>query len=284
MQNDDQNNQIDNPKTFKDPTRLTNWLRGTWYTYIAGMSTLVCLSLLVLVCWMYMRQGGEFAQDSKIADLANLCIDNEFLFFTLLGLFSWIPALLLLTWIHRANYNARHLGSRGMRFSPGWSVGWFFIPVLNIWKPYQVLKELWKTSIDPQYWKSQKGPSILPWLWVLIFTSPLFYAAGSITTNLAETLDGVIIGGWIKLIGYLMMLASPILILTLIKSIYSRQMMHFAQGARETEPEEEPQYTFKNPTRLTRWLTFFLYANIALCVLTALTLLLELDLLTNIQK
>ena len=45
-----------------------------------------------------------------------------------------------------------------MEFSPGWSVGWFFVPVAGLFMPYRVLKELWKAS----HWHSirawQQGP------------------------------------------------------------------------------------------------------------------------------
>ena len=33
-----------------------------------------------------------------------------------------------------------------MDFTPGWAVGWNFIPIANLWKPYQAIKEIWVTS------------------------------------------------------------------------------------------------------------------------------------------
>ncbi len=58
-----------------------------------------------------------------------------------------------LMWIHRANRNARALGAQDMRFTPGWSVGWFFVPLLSLWKPYQAMKEIWRASQDPHTWQ-----------------------------------------------------------------------------------------------------------------------------------
>lgn len=51
--------------------------------------------------------------------------------------------------IHRLNKNARALGSKGMEFTPGWSVGWFFIPIANLFKPYQAVREIYQAS-DPR--------------------------------------------------------------------------------------------------------------------------------------
>jgi len=36
------------------------------------------------------------------------------------------------------------LTSEPLRFTPGWCVGWFFVPFLNFFRPYQVMKEIWQ--------------------------------------------------------------------------------------------------------------------------------------------
>nr|WP_298144789.1 DUF4328 domain-containing protein [uncultured Pseudomonas sp.] len=78
---------------------------------------------------------------------------------------SIVSGIVILKWIYRANYNARQLGAKGMEFTPGWSIGWYFIPVATLWKPYQAMKEIWKASSDPGNWKEAKVSAILPWWW-----------------------------------------------------------------------------------------------------------------------
>ena len=39
------------------------------------------------------------------------------------------------------------------------------IPIANLWKPYQAMKEIWKTSSNPQEWKNQSVSWLLPWWW-----------------------------------------------------------------------------------------------------------------------
>jgi Domain of unknown function (DUF4328) len=57
------------------------------------------------------------------------------------------PAVLLfLMWVYRANKNGRALGAQGMKYSPGWSVGWFFVPIASMFVPYWILKEIWQVS------------------------------------------------------------------------------------------------------------------------------------------
>jgi hypothetical protein len=44
-------------------------------------------------------------------------------------------------WLHRAVTNARSLGV-DTAATPGWAVGWWFIPFANLVKPYQILRSL----------------------------------------------------------------------------------------------------------------------------------------------
>jgi hypothetical protein len=57
-----------------------------------------------------------------------------------------VLAIVFLRWIYRANKNLHILSSWRMRFTPGWAVGWYFIPIANLFKPYQAMKEIWQVS------------------------------------------------------------------------------------------------------------------------------------------
>ena len=78
--------------------------------------------------------------------------------------------IVFLCWVHAANRNAHALGARGMQFTPGWSVGWFFIPVLNLVRPYQVVKEICQASDpdkDRDNWLSSPVPGFFLVWWIL---------------------------------------------------------------------------------------------------------------------
>ena len=57
-----------------------------------------------------------------------------------------IVGITFLRWIYRTNTNLGKLSGQPMRFSPGWSVGWYFIPIACWFKPYQAMKEIWDRS------------------------------------------------------------------------------------------------------------------------------------------
>lgn len=55
-----------------------------------------------------------------------------------------------LIWEYRAFNNLSALKAGNLEFSPGWAVGWWFIPFANLIKPFQAMRELWNES-DPEY-------------------------------------------------------------------------------------------------------------------------------------
>ena len=59
-----------------------------------------------------------------------------------------LSTIVLLIWTSRTNRACRDLGARGMEFTPGWAWGFWLIPILNLVKPFQIVRELWTTT-DP---------------------------------------------------------------------------------------------------------------------------------------
>src|SRR5437870_1202350 len=52
-------------------------------------------------------------------------------------------AVAWLMWLYRAYGNLLHFGTRTTAYSPGWSVGEWFLPFFNLVRAYQIMKELW---------------------------------------------------------------------------------------------------------------------------------------------
>lgn len=72
-------------------------------------------------------------------------------------------------WIYRASANA-HTLSDEMTISPGWSVGWYFVPIANLFKPYQAMREIWMASHFRGNWHGESTPqSVVAWwaLWLI---------------------------------------------------------------------------------------------------------------------
>jgi len=84
-------------------------------------------------------------------------------------------AIAFLMWVHRAYRNLPSLGAKGLRFTPGWAVGWFFVPVMCLFRPYQAMSEIWRASLFPSRdlrddglgWKRVPTSPLVGWWWAV---------------------------------------------------------------------------------------------------------------------
>jgi len=90
--------------------------------------------------------------------------------------FLLIGIVVFLMWVYRANKNLHAFNNPVIKFSPGWTVGWFFIPIASFWKPYQAVSEISKASdpnIDPNLNSVDKlpTPAIVALWWAFFLLS-----------------------------------------------------------------------------------------------------------------
>ncbi len=85
--------------------------------------------------------------------------------------------IVLMVWLYRADKNLRAFGVEKLDYTPGWAVGWWFVPVLNLVRPYQVMREIWLASnpdfVGDRHDQWRKGPTgkfiLIWWLATLVW-------------------------------------------------------------------------------------------------------------------
>jgi LSD1 subclass zinc finger protein len=55
--------------------------------------------------------------------------------------------IVFVIWFYRAHANLKSLDARHLRYTSGWAVGYWFIPIMNLFRPVQVAQEIWRTAI-----------------------------------------------------------------------------------------------------------------------------------------
>jgi len=73
-------------------------------------------------------------------------------------------------WIYRASANA-HAISGLPTISPGWAVGWYFVPVMSLYRPFQAIKKTWFASHQSRDGHDQAAPTLLVIWWTLWIVS-----------------------------------------------------------------------------------------------------------------
>lgn len=84
--------------------------------------------------------------------------------FVQLGIYI-VTAIFFGRWIYVAATNIRSLGATRLVFTPGWAVGYYFIPIVNLWKPYQAMREIWNASHTPTARSYERGNALLGFWW-----------------------------------------------------------------------------------------------------------------------
>lgn len=147
-------------------------------------------------------------------------------------------------WIYRSNKLARALGASRMTYSPGWSVGWFFIPIANLFKPYFAMKEIYLATLDPRQFNTEQDVedqpeslNILKLWWLVYLINRLVGAATLRTVIDAETLDQLIRSNSFAFAACITTMASALMINWLVREFTQKQDMAIAAAQSAPDPQ-----------------------------------------------
>lgn len=229
-------------------------MQANLYGYRSGraLALLACGLLLggalVKVCFVIfhaLQIGGLLASGLETGDTDDpgpaALLQALLLIINFLLYLATIVAFLL--WLYRAHSNLRPLGAHQLESTPGWAVGSFFIPFLNLVRPYKAVRELWRWSqpmeIGPEritYAPSASAP-LVGWWWGL-------WLASNFTSNAYWKLsDNVHAAGalpWLGLIADLTSIVAAALAVMLLWSVERMQTEKSRQLAISGASFEQP--------------------------------------------
>ena len=138
--------------------------------------------MIPVVVWQKAVIDGGVARDFDAGLDALHPVDFILVGVGLLQMLTYVTTVVLWgMWSVRANKNMRALEPGGyFRFTPGWTVGWFFIPIAWLFKPFQAVKEMLVRSSTDGFSKT----TVLGWWWAA-------WLIGNIVSHISLRL-----GGW----------------------------------------------------------------------------------------
>lgn len=211
--------------SFIDSDTLTTWVRWLLYAQILVAVISMFSGYMEYQLLSDFENGVYSSQERAMA--AGEASDQRQQLIALVYLAIFIlSAIVILKWIYRAGHNARAIGAEGMKISPGWAVGWYFIPIATLWKPYQAMKEIWQASHSPTDWeKRDSGPFLAIW-WVLwIVSNGLGQALFRMSMRAEEISELKNLNLWYQASEVISILLA-LIFLQIVNSIYIAQMQH----------------------------------------------------------
>jgi hypothetical protein len=145
---------------------VSGHVRATWT--VGLLATNAVLALAAIAVWgrrigELQTRRGDFADFHRGSGASAAAGTQGFLILGIVGC-----AIAWLMWQHRSHRNLRALGAQGLKYTPGWAVGWWFVPFANLVMPFHTVRELWKAS-DPKSgsveWKNRPTPPLLGFWW-----------------------------------------------------------------------------------------------------------------------
>jgi hypothetical protein len=173
----------------------------------------VSIAVSVLAFQLYGRIILGEPWDSEAEDLINRL--SSVITWATLATYP-LSLFVFLKLVGRFNHNAWSFGARGMEFTSGWAIGWFFVPLANLVYPFFVMQEIWKASKSHDHeWRSMPYSSLISAWWVGAILSMLLgglsrmmSAAGdAVALQLAAAVDigADLVDATFLAIGWLMM-------------------------------------------------------------------------------
>ena len=157
--------------TLQDKYQFHSLNRLTKTAIILALMSLSAIGMLFLetIIW---KNYYPMANSDQV-----FTISSNYIILNIYGTLIWVAIVgnigfevIFLWWVYRANKNIHSFGAIRV-FSPRMSVIWYFVPVINLWKSYQIVKQIWKASnttvllAHGDEWKHQNIPLNLIKIW-----------------------------------------------------------------------------------------------------------------------
>lgn len=207
-------------KRFRDTSTLTMILKGFLVVYCLLSAAGIWSDWLEIRLLHRMSDGVEVTAEEADSN------DSRQFVLAMAGLAVYLmTAIVFLRWVYCSNRNASSLVDDKLEFTPGWAVGWYFVPFANLWKPYQVMAEIFKAS-HPDFvndWTSASAPSVTSRWWTLWILGNIIARVQSRMSMKAETLDELLRATQVTLASEVLSVVLGITAITLVKKVHAWQ-------------------------------------------------------------
>lgn len=101
-----------------------------------------------------------------------------------------VGAVFFIRWLHGAYRNADALDPGARRYGTGWAIGGWFVPIMNLFRPKQIVNDVWAASTPAGHPARDREPGVLllGW-WLTWLASNIVDRIATSMAGSAETLD-----------------------------------------------------------------------------------------------
>jgi hypothetical protein len=213
------------------------------------MIGIVCLASLALLisCFLQIelidkaRHGHRITQQEAFANDA-----RHALFVFVRALAYIVSGIVFLIWFYKVYRNLPSLGAAQTEHSPGWAVGWWFIPIAGLIVPCQIAKEIWKGSHPDNLAVRSKAalvgsPLVTAWwtFWLIMIVIGTYSAFSR--PNM-KSLDQIVAANWAGIFAMAATLPAGVLAVLFVAKVDSNQTRRYERCLRQEAGDEQADF------------------------------------------
>jgi len=167
-----------------------------------------------------------------------------------------LSMIFFILWFRRAYYNLHTLPWHNARHTEGWAAGSWFIPILSLFWPYQIMQDIWRgtqNAIKERFGEPQSA-AIIGWWWAIYLVNNFFgYSAFAIRDPAG--IDELLTATKVEFVGEIISIAAIIITIRVVQrtSNFERELLEFSQTPTDsifsdnyTPPIENTEPKFEN--------------------------------------
>jgi hypothetical protein len=134
-----------------------------------------------------------------------------------------VTGITFLRWVYRAYKNIQGFGAENLKYTPGWAVGYYFMPILGLIRPVQVMNEIWRASENPRDWRHRPGSWLIGSWWALFLVYTVVTQIALQLSIQASTNSEWVFADVLATIGDFVSIPLSIAALRLVTEVFRRQ-------------------------------------------------------------
>jgi len=168
-----------------------------------------------------------------------------------------LSMIFFIMWFRRAYYNLHNLPWHNARHSEGWAAGSWFVPILSLFWPYQIMEDIWKgtqNAIKERFGEPQ-STAIIAWWWAFYLVNNFFGYISAFATKGAADVEELLTATKVEFIGEIISIAAIIITIKVIQrtSSFEKELLEISETPSDSifsedyaPPSENMEPKFEN--------------------------------------
>lgn len=123
-------------------------------------------------------------------------------------------------WKYRSYSNLRSFDDQPLEMSPGWAVGFYFVPLMNLVKPYRAMKEIYNISGRKPV---RTGTPLLGFWWGAWLFMNFFDNASNRVSAGVDTIEGLELAIGFDIVSSFFTIVATLLVISVVRAVDARQ-------------------------------------------------------------